>query len=99
VPLTTIEAHTHLRLRFKGASRGRTWRIRVEASLRIDVYALPPIGMKDFEDGATRIATYEKSANRRHHEFDVRPDPGEPWYLVLVNNYNEEVSVFYEVLS
>jgi hypothetical protein len=83
----------------------RTWaRVRVSADRHLSVRVLSEAGFREFNRGRMndfslyhRSDAYYMSEFGKDHIFNFRPEHGERWYLVIVNNGDEFASVFYEV--
>jgi hypothetical protein len=83
--------------RYVGPSHDRGVSIYVEASARVNVYALPADGLRAYEDGAINFDIFEVSRNRRIHNMVARPEPRRYWYLLIINDRVEPVNLYFEV--
>jgi hypothetical protein len=97
VPLDQLSPHTHMSSRYLAPNHNRGVTIFVEASARIDVYAVPPEGMNAYQEGAINFAVYEVSRNRKIHNVIAHPDRGHYWYLLIINDLPEYVNFFFDV--
>lgn len=90
----TLNKNTHLRIKLP--SRGRL-AFRVEASNPVTTYVVDADGLHKFDQGAGEIRAAGGFTNRREHHQTLRlPYPAD-WHLLIVNDRNDTVSVFYEI--
>jgi len=103
MPTEILKPNTHLKLRYT-VSRRRRFEFRVEASNAVSTYIVNDDGFAAFETSRVGVDTLNDDIpasggflNRREHHQDlVLPSSG-TWWLLIVNDQDEDVGVHYEV--
>lgn len=98
MPIERIQPDENVRFRYLAPPRAREVRVRIEADGPVDVHALTPQGMRSFDNAEDRFEEYTGARGRRNSELRFQPDPGRPWFLLIINySDREDVAVHYEV--
>lgn len=96
MPVVLLQGRDDVRLLYRAPARAVRVTVRVEATLAVNVYALPDYALEDFDEERP-FDCYRPSPNHRNHRFRFSPEPREQWYLVIESRSDEPTSVFYEV--
>jgi hypothetical protein len=93
----TLRPYSYLKVRYPVPKRGLI-DYKVEAERPVDTFVLDEEGLREFlGKGRDVYSYYGGFSNRYEHHQELRLPFRGWWYLVIDNNQDEPVKVYYEV--
>lgn len=96
MPIEKVERDHNLRIQFPPPRRGSV-EYSVEADIPVSTYVLDTNTLSDFDKGNADIESFGGFSRRRKHRQTVNLPGNHNWYLLIVNDNDEDAAVHYEV--
>jgi len=96
MPIEKVERDHNLRIQFPPPRRGSV-EYSVEADVPVSTYVLDKQTLSEFDEGKTQIKSFGGFSRRRKHYQTLNLPGKRNWYLLIVNENDEDAAVHYEV--
>ncbi|HUG80578.1 MAG TPA: hypothetical protein VML01_02865 [Bryobacterales bacterium] len=96
MPIEKVERDHNLRIQFPPPRRGSV-EYSVEADVPVSTYVLDKQTLNEFDEGKSQFEAYGGFSRRKRHHQTVDLPGRRNWYLLIVNDNDEDAAVHYEV--